>query len=92
MSDVKNATIIPYWKVLARFGAHIFPRGDMHTCCYCETFDEAQDAMDWYIKCGSYSEVRVVQCDMAYVGGLTQGLVGSKVVKRWHARKQEVRT
>lgn len=64
MSDVKNATIIPYWKVLARFGAHVFPRGDMHPCCYCET----------------------------YVGGLTQGLVGSKVVKRWHARKQEVRT
>lgn len=92
MSDVKNATIIPYWKVLARFGAHIFPRGDMHTCCYCETSDEAQDAMDWYIKCGSYSEVRVVKCDMAYVGGLTQGLVGSKVVKRWQARNQEVRT
>ena len=22
MSDAKNATIIPYWKVLARFGAH----------------------------------------------------------------------
>ncbi len=34
----------------------------------------------------------VKNATMAYVGGLTQGLVGSKVVKRWHARKQEVRT
>lgn len=92
MSDAKNATIIHYWKVLARFGAHIFPRGDMHTCCYCETFDEAQDAMNTYIKFGSYSEVRVVQCDMAYVGGLSQGLVGKKMVKKWKARNQAVRT
>ena len=92
MIDAKNATIIPYWKIIARFGAHIFPSRDMHACCYCETFDEAQDAMNTYVKCGSYSEVRIVQCDMAYSNGLTQGLVGEKMVKRWKARKQEVRT
>jgi hypothetical protein len=88
MSDAKNTTIIPYYEVLARFNAHFFPRGEgLHPCGYFETFEAAQEEMNKLVKLGSYSDVQIMRCDMLYSNGLTRGLSGSKVVKRWHARR-----
>ena len=88
----ENQMIIPHFEVMVRFAAYFHPRGDFHTYLYAETIEDAERDFTDAVRSQCYSDVQIFRCDMAYVGGLTQGLVGSKVVKRWHARKQEVRT
>lgn len=44
------------------------------------------------VKRQCFSDVQLFSCDMAYSDGLTQGLVGRKMIKKWREKKREVRT
>lgn len=91
MSDT-NTQIIPYFEVMVRFDESFHPRGDFHTYVFAESMNVAEDYLKKAQGSGMYSDAQIFQCDMAYSNGLTQGLVGKKMVKKWKARKQEVRT
>lgn len=91
MSDA-NQTIIPYFEVMVRFAAYFHPRGGFHTYLYSETIEDAERDFTDAVRSQRYSDVQIFRCDMAFVGGLSQGLVGKKMVKKWKARNQEVRT
>ena len=85
MSD-SNLMIIPYFWVVARFSDYFHPRGDFHTYLYSETIEDAELDFTDAVRSRSYSDVQLFRCDMAYCNGLSQGLVGKKMVKKWKAR------
>ncbi len=91
MSDAK-LMIIPYFEVMVRFAAYFHPRGDFHTYLCAETIEDAERDFTDAVRSQCYSDVQIFRCDMAFVGGLSQGLVGKKMVKKWKARNQAVRT
>lgn len=91
MSDAKQM-IIPYYEVKVRFNDRFHPRGDFHTSLYSETLEVAERDFSDAVKRQCYSDVQLFRCDMAYSNGLSQGLVGRKMVKRWRERKMDVRT
>ena len=91
MRDADNQ-IIAYYEVTVRFSSHFHPRGAFHVFLYSSTIEQAEIDFTDAVKRQCYSDVQLFRCDMAYSNGLTQGLVGKKMVKKWKARKQEVRT
>ncbi len=91
MSDAKN-TIVPYYEVMVRFTDFFHPRGDFHPYLYSETTEDAERDFSNAIKSELYSDVQIFRCDMAFSGGLSQGLVGRKMIKKWRAKKRGVRT
>ena len=91
MSDAKQM-IIPYFEVMVRFSDYFHPRGVFHTYLYSKTIEDAERDSTDAVRSQRYSDVQIFRCDMAFVGGLSQGLVGKKMVKKWKARNQEVRT
>ena len=92
MSVKKNTTIIPYFEVVVRFNDRFHPRGDFHTLLYSETLEVAERDFTDTVKIQCFSDVQLFRCDMAYSDGLTQGLVGRKLIKKWREKKREVRT
>lgn len=92
MSDAKTTTIIPIYEVVVRFTNHFHPRGDFHTYLYADTLEAAERDFADAIKSECYSDVRMYRSDISFVGGLSQGEVGRKVVKKWREKKREVRT
>lgn len=92
MSDEKKTTIVPYYEIIVRFSSYFHPRGDFHPYLYSATKEEAERDFSDAIKSQCYSDVQIFQCDMAFSGGLSQGLVGRKMIKKWREKKREVRT
>lgn len=92
VSDGKKTIIIPYFEIMVRFNDRFFPRGDFCHFLYSETLEVAESDFTDAVKRQCYSDVQLFRCDMAYSGGLTQGLVGRKMLKKWRERKAEVRT
>ena len=88
----EKCEIIPSYEVRVRFTNHFHPRGEFHTYLYSSTLEQAESDFTDAVKSQCYSDVQLFRCDMAYSNGLTQGLVGKVMIKKWKARKMEVRT